>query len=166
MMRRGQRAVAHRWAAIALVLILQPELGLAANSSASINVAATVHASCLVASSNLAFGEYAGAQKDVASTVSVTCTNTTRYDVGINGGQNAQASFDWRMAGPGGATLSYKIYADPARTVYWGANPGSDAAAGTVSGSAQVISAYGRIAADQYVVPGVYTDTITFTLYF
>jgi spore coat protein U-like protein len=151
---------------LALALGLQPKSAVAATSSASINIAVAVQASCMFATSNLAFGLYAGAQKDATSTVTVTCTNTTRYDVGINGGQHAQSSFDWRMTGPTGAMLSYKIYVDPARTIYWGGNPGSDAVAGTGSGSAQIISAYGRVAANQYVVPGSYTDTVTFTLYF
>ena len=166
MTRVGQRAVAHQWVALALVLGLQPTLAAAANSSASINIAVAVQASCLFATSSLTFGVYAGAQKDATSTVTVTCTNTTRYDVGINAGQNAQASFDWRMAGPSSAMLSYKIYVDAARTIYWGGVQGSDAVAGTGNGSAQVIFAYGRIAANQYVVPGAYTDTVTFTLYF
>lgn len=163
----GQRAVAHQWVAIAVALGLQTESAAAANSSASINVSVAVQASCLFATSSLVFGVYSGVQKDAASTVTVTCTNTTRYDVGINSGQNAAAvAFNWRLAGPAGAMLSYKIYVDAARTTYWGGIPGSDAVAGTGNGSAQIISVYGRVAANQYVVPGSYFDTITFTLYF
>jgi spore coat protein U-like protein len=163
----SQRAVAHGWLALALICSLQPGLAAGASSSAVIAVAVAVQPSCRFTTDNLAFGVYVGEQKDASSIVTVTCTNTTGYEVGINAGQNAAAvAFNWRMAGPAAAMLSYKIYVDATRTIYWGGNRGSDTVAGRGSGSAQVIPVYGRVAANQYVVPGAYADTLTFTLYF
>jgi spore coat protein U-like protein len=153
--------------ALSLALGLPSLPALAATSSAVFDVAVTVHASCVMTTSSLVFGLYAGAQKDATSTVTVTCTNTTRYDVGVNTGQHAgSTTTSWRMAGPAGALLSYQIYVDAARSVFWGASPGNDAVAGVGNGKAQLIYVYGRVAANQYVVPGAYADTVTFTLYF
>ncbi len=135
-------------------------------ATGTILVSVTVPKACTISSSNLGFGIYASAQLDAAGTVTVTCTSTTLYQVGINAGANNSGNFNWNMIGPAGALLSYKIYVDAGRTTYWGGNPGSDAVAGTGTGAAQAYTAYGRVAAGQYVAAGAYTDTITFTLYY
>ena len=43
-----------------------------------------VTATCLISATNLAFGAYTGTQTDATSTVTVTCTNTTPYNIGLN----------------------------------------------------------------------------------
>jgi spore coat protein U-like protein len=107
-----------------------------------------------------------GAQKDATATVSVTSTNTTPYQVGINAGLHSSANFDWEMIGPSSDLLSYKIYQNAGRTTYWGGTQGIDTMPGTGNGNLQAIPIYGRIAAGQNKIPGAYTDTATFTVYY
>ncbi len=61
------------------------------------------------------------------------------------------------MTGPGGATLSYKIFTDAATTTNWG-----DTTATEVSGTGSTtITVYARIVRVRTSVPGTYTDTMT-----
>ena len=49
-------------------------------------VSATVQATCLISATAMAFGTYTGVVDNATSTVSVTCTNTTTYNVSLNPG--------------------------------------------------------------------------------
>ena len=126
---------------------------------------ATVQATCLVSATPLAFGTYTGTQATSSSTVSVTCTNTTPYNVGLNAGGTTGATVSSRsMIGPGSALLGYSLFSDSARTSNWGQTIGTDTVTGTGNGSAQALTVYGQVAAGQYVAPGAYADTITATV--
>src|SRR3954451_19028209 len=89
--------------------------------TASFGVSATVQATCLVSATALTFGTYTGVVANSTSFVSVTCTNTTPYNVGLSAGQATGATVTTRkMAGPASALLSYSMFSDSARTVNWG----------------------------------------------
>src|SRR3977135_3119516 len=62
----------------------------AATATASFTVSVTIVASCSISATNLAFGAQGILSANVASTstVSVTCTNTTPYSVGLDNGVN------------------------------------------------------------------------------
>ncbi len=146
-------------------LILAPTSANAATATTTFAVTATIQATCLVSATPMAFGTYTGTQTDSTSTVSVTCTNTTTYNVGLNAGLATGATVTTRsMTGPGSALLHYALYSDSARSVNWGNTIGTDTVAGTGNGSAQAITAYGRVAGSQYPAPGSYADTITATV--
>lgn len=139
----------------------------AATATTTFQVTATVNATCLISATNLAFGAYAGTQTDVNSTVTVTCTNTTPYAVGLNAGTFAAATVTTRrMSGTDANGLAYSLFQDAARTVNWGNTVGTDTVAGTGNGSAQALTVYGRVPAGQFVAPGAYADTITATVTF
>jgi spore coat protein U-like protein len=140
----------------------------AATATAPMQVTANVQATCLISATNLDFGTYTGLQVDATSTVSVTCTNTTPYDVGLNQGQATGASVTTRqMKGAAGADLlNYALYSNTGRTTNWGNTKGTDTVTGTGNGAAQPLTVYGRLAANQYVQPTTYSDTITATLYY
>jgi spore coat protein U-like protein len=139
----------------------------AATVTTTIAVTATVQATCLVTATSLGFGTYTGVQVDATSTVSVTCNNTTPYNVGLNAGLATAATVSTRkMTGPTAALLSYSLYQDSARTLNWGTTVATDTLAGTGNGAAQPLTVYGRIPASQFVTPGAYTDTITATVTF
>ncbi len=139
----------------------------AATATSSFGVSATVQATCLIDTTSLAFGIYTGVQLDTTSTITVTCTNTTPYDVGLDAGVAAGATVTTRqMTGPTAELLSYALFQDTGRTVNWGSTVSTDTATGTGSGAAQPLTVYGRIAADQFVAPGAYTDTVTATITF
>ncbi len=146
-------------------LALAPTAANAATATNTFAVSATIQATCLVSASPMSFGTYTGTQTDSTSTVSVTCTNTTTYNVGLNAGLATGATVTTRsMTGPGSALLNYALFSDSARSVNWGNSVGTDTVAGTGNGSAQAITAYGRVAGSQYPAPGSYADTITATV--
>jgi spore coat protein U-like protein len=148
-----------------MVLGLASRPVLAATATTTFGVSATVQATCLVSATAMAFGTYTGAVATSTSTVSVTCTNTTPYNVGLSAGLATSATVTTRsMTGPAAALLSYSLFSDAARTVNWGQTIGTDTVTGTGNGAAQPITVYGQVAAAQYVAPGAYADTITATV--
>ncbi|WP_432207758.1 Csu type fimbrial protein [Burkholderia pyrrocinia] len=136
----------------------------AATATATMAVTATVDSTCLITATPLAFGAYAGTQTDATSTLSVTCSNTTPYNVGLDAGLATGATVTSRAMTITGASLLYSLFQDAGRTTNWGNTVGTDTVAGTGTGSAQALTVYGRIAAGQFVTPGAYTDTITATV--
>lgn len=128
-------------------------------------VSATVQATCLISATALSFGTYTGVVDNATSSVSVTCTNTTPYNVSLNPGTYSGATVTTRkMTGPSSATLNYSLFSNSAMTTNWGQTIGTDTVAGTGSGVAQAITVYGQIPASQYSTPGSYSDTITATV--
>ncbi|WAS59068.1 Csu type fimbrial protein [Burkholderia ambifaria] len=136
----------------------------AATATATMAISATVDATCQISTTPLAFSTYTGSQTDATATVSVTCTNTTPYNVGFDAGLGAGATVTTRTMSITGASLPYSLFQDAGRTVNWGNTVGTDTVAGTGTGSAQTLTVYGRIGAGQLVTPGAYTDTITATV--
>jgi spore coat protein U-like protein len=148
-----------------LALGLGPTSAIAATATTTFAVTATVQATCLVSATPMAFGTYTGVSATSSSTVSVTCTNTTPYNVGLSAGLATGATVTSRsMTGPASALLGYSLFSDASRTVNWGQTVGTDTVAGTGNGSAQAITVYGQVAAGQYVAPGAYADMITATV--
>ncbi|HET6197628.1 MAG TPA: spore coat U domain-containing protein [Acetobacteraceae bacterium] len=137
----------------------------AATANTTFQVTATVVATCLINANPLPFGNYTGTQTDATSSISVTCTNTTPYNVGLDAGTSTGATVNARkMVGPAGATLGYALFRDAARTQNWGNTVGADTQTGTGNGSAQTLTVFGRIPANAFPVPGGYADTITATI--
>lgn len=133
----------------------------AATATTTFNVTATVPTSCSVsAGGDLAFGSYTGTQIDAATTVSVTCTNSTTYNVGLNNGANYSVP-NRRMKANTSDYLNYGLYSDGGRTTAW---DDTTTVAGTGNGSAQSLNVYGRLPAGQALFTGSYTDLITVTV--
>jgi spore coat protein U-like protein len=151
--------------AVASGLPLNPAV--AASSNTTFQVTATVAATCLISATNLAFGSYTGTLVNATSTITVTCSNTTPYNVGLDVGTSSGAAVSSRkMGGPGGALLGYALFRDSGHTQNWGNTVGTDTASGTGNGSAQALTVFGQVAANQLVAPGSYSDTITATVSF
>ena len=148
-----------------ILLISAPGHAAAATATGTIAVSATVQATCSVTTAPLAFGAYTGATLAGTTTVSVTCTNTTPYSIGLNPGVSSAATVTTRkMTGPAAALINYGLYSDVAHAVNWGNTPTTDTVAGTGTGSAVVATVYGQMLAGQFVAPGAYTDTVTATI--
>ena len=130
------------------------------------NVNATVSKACNIAASSLNFGVYSGALINSSSTISVTCTNKTAYDIGLDAGTATGATVTNRsMTGPNAYLLGYKLFRDSNRTLNWGNTAGSDTVSGTGTGLVQTVSVYGQVPAGQTgQPPGSYSDTITATI--
>ncbi|MGY2735254.1 Csu type fimbrial protein [Sphingomonas sp. UYP23] len=128
-------------------------------------ITAIVRAACTVASQSLSFGTYTGIQADSIAVVTVTCTNTTSYNLGLSIGNGSRATITTRrMTGPASATLKYQLFQNSGRTTNWGNTVGSDTRAATGTGSAQGLSIYARIPSSQSVRPGSYSDVIIATV--
>jgi spore coat protein U-like protein len=136
----------------------------AATATGTFTVTAAVAASCLISATDMSFGVYAGSLTNATSSISVTCTNTTPYNVGLDGGTAPGGHpNNRRMRGLGGS-LAYSLFRNSARTLIWGQTIGSDTVSGTGNGNTQVLPVYGQIPAGQAVTPGGYLDTITATI--
>jgi spore coat protein U-like protein len=137
----------------------------ATTASTTFGISATVVASCGVTATALAFGNYTGVVATTTSTLTVTCSNSTTYNVGLSAGSGTNATVTTRsMTGPSSASLGYQLYQDSGYSTYWGQTVGTDTLAGTGTGSAQSITVYGQIPASEYVTPGSFSDTITATI--
>lgn len=147
----------------------------AGSVSATMNVTATVIATCTVTAGNLNFGNYdaIGANSTAplvgTAAVNATCTQgataTVDIDAGLNpsGTGNAQAR---RMKGTGTNYLAYGIYSDSAHSKPWGTKTSGTTVAVTGAGGATPVSltAYGSVPNAQNVPVGSYTDSVAVTI--
>jgi len=149
-------------AACSLSFLAGPSL--AATTTGNLTVTATVASTCSVNSPTLAFGTYNPVSvSDSTIDISVTCTNTTPYTVGLDAGTGTGATVTTRKMVNGANLLNYALYSDPGRTTNWGNTAGSWKSA-TGNGAAQLHTVYGRIPASQFVDPGSYSDTVVITV--
>jgi spore coat protein U-like protein len=139
----------------------------AATSTGSFNVKVTIAATCVVTSAtDMNFGTQGvlAADIDQTSTITVTCTNTTPYNIGLDKGLNGTSVTTRQMKAAGPALINYSLFSDAGRTVNWGNTVGTDTVAATGTGSAQAFTVFGRIPPQPSPVPALYTDTITVTI--
>lgn len=154
-------------AASAIALFGVPA-AIAATTSTTFNVTATVPAVCSVVATDLAFGNYdasSATPNDASSTVTVTCSNGALFDVGLDSGNGSGATVLNRKMTSGINTLAYQMYTNAGRTQIWGdGSLGTNTQGGLGNASAQAYTVYGRIAAAQFVNSGAYADLVTATV--
>jgi spore coat protein U-like protein len=160
---------AHRMIKCAAVVIglLGATAALASTTSTTFTSQITLAATCTINSaSTLNFGSQGilAANVDQTSTIQVTCTNTTPYNIGLDVGTGSGATVATRKMTSGGATVSYSLYSDSAHTTVWGTTIGTDTVAATASGSGQSYTVYGRVPPQSTPAPGTYSDTVTVTV--
>lgn len=143
----------------------------AASNSAPLGVSAEVVSNCVIATSNLAFGQYdplaqnASQQLDGSAAVTMLCTRSTSAALSLDGGRNFVGAT--RTLSGTGQHVSYQLFRDAGRTQEWGG--GLAAGMQFVSEGihkAQQVTLYGRIPPGQEVVSGMYTDVVTATVDF
>jgi spore coat protein U-like protein len=161
---RALHEFAPAFGAVALLAAFASDPAHAATATASFTITATVQATCLISATSMAFGTYTGALAETTSTISITCTNTTPYNVGLSVGLGAGATVAARKMTSGANLLTYALYRDAARTQIWGTTVSTDTRAGTGNGVLQPLTVYGRLYAGQFVTPGAYSDTIIATV--
>jgi spore coat protein U-like protein len=143
------------------------------NGSATSNFDVTLKiiGNCVISANALDFGQTQGVLNsavNVNSTISVTCTNTTPYNVGLNPGTGAGSSGTTRyMSGTGGntATVQFNLFQTAGATL-WGNTQGTDTVGGVGNGNAQTLTVYGQVPVQTTPVPDTYKSTITATVYF
>ena len=134
----------------------------------TMSVTTTVQSSCLVSAAPLSFGNYdpvSATANNATSSITVTCTTGTNFTVGLNAGTASGASVTTRQMSNASQHLNYSLFSDSGRTSNWGNTAGVDTpAAITATASPSVLTVYGRIAAQQNVPAGAYSDTVTITV--
>jgi spore coat protein U-like protein len=165
---KRRRRVALTGVLTAACLLQSVELPLATTATSTFTVSITLVATCTVNSaSTLNFGNSVGilnVNVDQTSTISVTCSDTTPYDVGLDAGTASGATVTTRKMTSGGATVSYALYSNNGRTTNWGNTVSTDTVTATGNGNAQSYTVYGRVPPQTTPAPGTYTDTITVTV--
>jgi spore coat protein U-like protein len=130
-------------------------------------VQVSITATCTINSASaLNFGTQGvlAANVDQTSTIQLTCTNTTPYNIGLNAGTGTGATVATRKLTSGANTINYTLYSNSGRTTVWGNTVGTDTVAATGNGAAQNYTVYGRIPPQTTPAPGNYADTITITV--
>ena len=142
-------------------------------ATASFNVTLTVQASCAVNASALNFGTASAPSQNITgqTTVGVTCTNTTPYNIGLDEGTVAGSTVTGRLmagtaTGNTSTTVQFQLYQDSGRTVAWGKTQGTDTVSGTGTGVMQNITVYGAVPVQGLPKPDTYKTTITATVFF
>ncbi|MGG2419727.1 Csu type fimbrial protein [Ralstonia pseudosolanacearum] len=143
-----------------------------AQTTASFNVTLTITANCTIAATPLAFGNVGVLRAPVSatSTLTVTCTNSTPYTVGLNAGTgagNTEASRNMfgTAAGNTATAVAYQLY-KPDLTTVWGDTTIAARVGDTGTGSAQTLTVNGKVPAQQTPAPDTYSSTVTATVYF
>ena len=142
----------------------------AKSKTATFDVTLRIIADCTITANNINFGESGRITTAISgsSTIAVTCTNTTPYNVGLDAGTGAGSTGTTRyLAGAAGNTdkVAFNLYREPNANL-WGNNQGVDTASGTGNGVAQTLTVYGQIPVQDAPTPDNYKSTITATVYF
>jgi spore coat protein U-like protein len=148
----------------------------AGSASTSLSVSATVVASCTIATSALAFGNYDpvvvnhATNLDAAGSVTVACTSGSVTTIGMGQGSFALPGstgiVPLRQMGTGANRLAYFLFQDALRTTVWGDSGAATFAYTSAGMAAQTFPVYGRVTAAQDVATGSYADTVTATINF
>lgn len=153
---------------LAALVFLEAGAAIAATATSSFQVSVTIQATCIITGATpLNFGTTGvlAANLDQTSAITVQCTNTTPYNVGLDQGVNGTSVTARKMiGGPSSETIQYSLFRDAGHTLNWGTTIGTDTATGTGTGTTQNFTVYGRIPLQTTPTPGAYTDTITVTV--
>ncbi|SHN41827.1 Spore coat protein U (SCPU) domain-containing protein [Duganella sacchari] len=141
------------------------------SKTTTFDVTLKIIADCTIAANTLDFGQSQGVLAtavNVNTTLNVTCTNTTPYNIGLNAGTGTGSTVAARLMSGTGAntsTVAFNLF-QAAGTTNWGNTQGTDTKSGTGTGSSQTITVYGNIPAQATPQPDTYKSTITATVYF
>ena len=116
------------------------------------NTNASVAAQCNATAATLGFGSVnpLSSQVDATTSITVNCTKTSAYTVGLDPGTSAGSTIAQRIMANGADSMLYNLYTNSARTSVWGNSAGSWLS-GTGGGLTipQAWTVYGRIAPGQ-----------------
>lgn len=157
-----------RWSAALLLATAPVASSFAATATTTFGVHMTIEAGCTIESAtDLNFGTISvlSASIDVASAISVRCSNTTSYAIGLDKGQHgATVTARQMQGGPTNERINYTLTSNAGRTINWGNTVGSDTLSGTGNGSSQVFQVYGRVPPQATPTAGTYSDIVTVTV--
>ena len=142
----------------------------AGSKTASFDVTLTVQNDCSIAANPMNFGSTGVLDQnlDQSSSLSVTCTKGTAYNVALDAGTATGSTVAGRkLVNAGGdASVAFNLYRDAARTQVWGMTTDTDTVSGTGTGANQSLTVYGRVPSQDTPAAGTYSSTITATVVF
>jgi spore coat protein U-like protein len=149
--------------------VLLPDAGIAATVTTTFGVQITITNACtIVSATNMNFGSVGvigAAGVDATSTITVQCTTSAPYNIGLNVGAGSGATVTTRLMTSGASnTVSYSLYQDAAHTLVWGPTIGTNTVASTGTGASQAFTVYGHVPSQTTPPAAVYNDTITVTV--
>jgi spore coat protein U-like protein len=157
-------------AAMSTVALSAAPASFAASKTSTFQVSLTVQNDCSIAANALDFGSAGVIQNniDVNTTLAVTCTKGTPYDVALDAGTVSGSSIASRqMAGANnGDTVKFNLFRNASRTLLWGQTSGVDTATDIGNGSAQSLTVYGRVPPQAVPSADDYRTTVTATVVF
>lgn len=164
--RRLARLSALGFALIALVAA-GPSMGVT-TKTATFLVNLTITSDCAIATNPLAFGSSGviAAVINQTTTLSITCSNTTPYNVGLDAGNVSGSTVAARLLANGATTMSFQMYSDSGRTTVWGNTIGTNTVTGTGNGSAQTLTIYGQVPVQATPTANTYSSTVTASVTF
>ena len=140
-------------------------------ATADLTVSAAVANNCTIATSTVAFGDYdpvvanASLALDASGQVTIACTKGAVTQIELSTGSNASGSV--RRLSSGTDFLTYELYSNAGRSTVWGTGAANDLdVVAAPSKVARSFSVYGRVAANQDVFAGTYSDTVVATVNF
>jgi len=149
---------------IAAALFVAGSSAYAADADSNLAVGASIANACSISTAPIAFGAYdpvLKAQINTTGSVTVTCTNGASTFVklgqGLNAGTGSTDAVPVRRMASAGNFLPYSLSTVVDQSVVWEMTTGV-AHAGT--GTATVLTVFGRIAAGVNVLAGTYADTV------
>jgi spore coat protein U-like protein len=159
-------------------LVMCSALGLASvkaqagSATTTMQVQITLVASCAVSATTLNFGSGVGLLTTAvtgSTTLSVTCSNTTPYNVELDGGTVTGSTVASRLmagtaTGNTGTTLGFQLYSNAGLSTVWGNTVGTNTVTGTGTGAAQTLTVYGQVPAQTTPKPDTYQTTINVTV--
>lgn len=173
MRRNHLSTVATLTVALSALYFASADAAVYSNGSKTSNFDTTLQiiADCTINANPLDFGQSQGVLATavaVNTTIGVTCTNTTLYNLGLNAGTGTGSTTSTRTLSGTGAntgTVAYNLF-QAAGATNWGNTQGTDTKSGTGTGSLQTLTVYGQVPAQATPAPDTYKSTITATVYF
>jgi len=158
--------------ALAMVVTVGLTTGFTGANTGQLTVTASVAAVCLIGNATLAFGAYnptSATAVSATTNVTLTCTLSTPYGIGMSAGGATGATVTTRamtVTGGGTSTLGYGLYQDAAHMTNWTNATNSYTATSSGTSLTNTVPIYGLIPASEAAPVGSYTDTVVMTVNF
>ena len=175
-MNRSLRLLAFSWIVYGLSQAAPAHAAVYSNGSATaqMRVQLTILPGCTIATTPMTFNAVQGsATGPVASTSSltVTCTASTGYNIGLNAGTVPSSTETNRLlAGTltgNTTTIPFGLYQDSGYATPWGNTQGTNTLSDLGTGVVKTYTVYGQATLSATMpAPDVYSSTVTATVYF
>jgi len=144
----------------------------AGSATTTMQVQITLVASCAVTANTLNFGSTVGVLTAAVggnTTLGVTCSNTTPYNIELDGGTVSGSTVTSRLmagtaTGNTGTTIGFQLYSNVGLSTVWGNTIGTNTVASTGTGAVQTFTVYGQVPAQTSPKPDTYQTTINVTV--